>query len=468
MGPGLLINGALVRGSGQLSVRNPATGQVFAEVPRAGPGELEAAVQAARQAQPDWAARAWDERRSIILAMADAIAANASELARLLTLEQGKPLPEAQAEIGGMEYFFRHMGALDQSGVQLEDSARRDVRLTYRPLGVVAAIIPWNFPLMILGFKLPPALLAGNSVVLKPAPTTPLATLRFCEIVAPLLPPGVLNVIVDDNDLGPQLTAHPDVAKVSFTGSTATGAKVMQSAAATIKRLTLELGGNDPAVLLDDIDPVTVAPALYGNAFLNAGQVCVAVKRVYVPAALHDRLADELAALARQAIVGDGMAQGTTMGPLQNAAQRDRVRDLIDEARQGGAQIDSPPAPCEEGYFLPPTIIRNADPMSRIVTEEQFGPALPLVKYDSLDDVITQVNAAPFGLGASVWSRDTVRARSVADKIDAGTVWINGHMDLDPAIPFAGAKQSGLGTEFGQMGLEEFMAIKVINEIRPQ
>lgn len=465
--PGMLIDGALREGTGRLAVRNPATGQVCVEVPRASPRELEDAVSAAKRAQPAWAARTWDERRSVMLAMADVIAANASVLARLLTLEQGKPLPEAAAEIGGLEYFFRHMGALEQPGSQLEDSVRRDVRLIYRPLGVVAAIIPWNFPLMILGFKLPPALLAGNTVILKPAPTTPLATLRFCELVAPLLPAGVLNVIVDDNDLGPLLTAHPDIAKISFTGSTATGARVMQSAAATIKRLTLELGGNDPAIVLDDVDPAAVAPALYGNAFLNAGQVCVAIKRIYVPAALHDKLADELATLARQAIVGDGMAKGTTMGPLQNDKQRRRVLALLDEAQQGGARIEAGAAPQGEGYFLAPTIVCDADPASRIVTEEQFGPVLPLVKYDNVDEVIAQVNAEPFGLGASVWSRDPVRARIVAERIDAGTVWVNGHMDLDPAIPFAGVKQSGLGTEFGTQGLEEFMAIKVINEIKP-
>jgi acyl-CoA reductase-like NAD-dependent aldehyde dehydrogenase len=335
--------------------------------------------------------------------------------------------------------------------------------LQHRPLGVVGAIVPWNFPLLLMAFKLPPALLTGNTVVLKPAATTPLATLLFGEIVQTIFPAGVVNVIADENDLGAAMSCHPGIDKISFTGSTGTGRRVMANAAPTLKRLTLELGGNDPAIVLDDADPKQVAPKLFDAAFANSGQVCVAIKRLYVHDAIYDEICDELAALAKRAIIGNGLAQGTQFGPLQNKAQFDLVCELIEDARVHGAVIAGGEVAEGPGYFIHPTIVRDISDGTRLVDEEQFGPVLPVIRYSDTQAMIARANSSPFGLGASVWSSDPDRAYAVANEINAGTVWVNKHMDLAPTIPFGGVKQSGLGLELGDDGLKEFTQLRVIN-----
>jgi acyl-CoA reductase-like NAD-dependent aldehyde dehydrogenase len=331
------------------------------------------------------------------------------------------------------------------------------------PLGVVAAITPWNFPMLLLMVKVAPALLAGNTMVLKPAPTTPLTTLRFGEICAEILPPGVVNIITDLNDLGDALTSHPDVAKVAFTGSTATGRKVMASVAGTVKRLTLELGGNDAAILLDDVNLKEVAPKIFAGAMGNSGQVCLAIKRVYAPDALYDELCVELARLAEAAVVGDGLQDGTEFGPVQNKAQYEKVLGFIEDGRARGKIIAGGKRTVGQGYFIAPTIVRDIPDDARLVREEQFGPVLPVLRYSDLDDAIARVNDSEYGLAATVWSSNLERAYAVASRIDSGTVWINKHRDMSPGIPFAGAKQSGHGTEMGQEGLEEFTQARVIN-----
>jgi acyl-CoA reductase-like NAD-dependent aldehyde dehydrogenase len=361
-------------------------------------------------------------------------------------LVRRKPISDATVEVMGMAGFFRYFATLDLPVRIIEDSAGRKVEAYRRPLGVVGAIIPWNYPLLILAFKLPPALLAGNTLVVKPAPTTPIASLKFAELIAGLLPNGVVNFITDANDLGDALTHHPDVRKISFTGSTATGRKVMASAAETLKRIILEPGGNDPGVVLDDAGPAAVAQGIFNGAFQNSGQVCLAIKRLYVHESIYDEMCNELAQLADAAIVDDGSKQGTQLGPLQNRMQYDKVKAFLEDAKKhgnivaGGEVIDRP------GYFIRPSIVRDITEGSRLVDEEQFGPILPVLKYASTDEVIKRANATTYGLGASVWSSNTDRAHGVAAQLEAGTVWINTHLDMAPHIPFGGAKNSCLGS----------------------
>lgn len=462
----LLIGGKLVTGDLTLDVVNPATEEVFAVAPRASEAQLDEAVAAAKAAFPAWSATPIEKRRAAILELADALEQRIEEFARLLTQEQGKPLAESTAEITFTVAFIRHLASYDLPVKVIEDNENRLVRQFRRPLGVVGAIIPWNFPVLIIGFKLPLALLAGNTIVIKPAPTTPLTSLLFGELAAKIVPPGVINVITDLNDLGARLTSHPDVAKISFTGSTATGQKVMASAANTIKRLTLELGGNDAAVVLPGADPATVAPGLFAGAFLNAGQVCLAIKRAYVHESIYDEVCERLAGLAEDAIVDDGMKQGTTIGPVQNKAQFEKLRQFLDDARQSGRIIAGGEVQDRPGYFIRPTIVADVSDSDRIVAEEQFGPILPIIRFSDVDDAIASANGSPWGLGGSVWGADIEQARSVAERMDSGTVWINKHLDFGPNMPFGGAKQSGIGVEFAEEGLAEYTQIQVINEAR--
>jgi acyl-CoA reductase-like NAD-dependent aldehyde dehydrogenase len=460
----LLIGGKLVAGDSAMEVINPATEEIVALCPRASLAQLDAAVAAAKAAFPAWSRTPVETRRRALTSIAEALEANKDEIARTLTLEQGKPLGEAANEVLGAAAFFRYFGGLELAPPQvLSETETTRIEAHRQPLGVVAAIVPWNFPLTLMAFKVPAALLAGNTVVLKPAATTPLSTLLFARLAAPLLPPGVLNVITDANDLGGALTAHPDVRKVSFTGSTATGAKVMAGAAADLKRITLELGGNDAAIVLDDVDPKETAPKIFRHAFANNGQVCIAVKRLYVHESIYDEMCSELAALADAAVVGNGLEQGTQLGPLQNRNQFERVKELIEDARQCGNIIAGGTAHEANGYFIRPTIVRDITDGARLVDEEQFGPVLPVIKYAQTDDAVRRANASSYALGGSIWSRDAARAYDLAKELEAGTVWVNKHMDLSPGIPFGGAKQSGIGTELGEAGLAEVTQLKIIN-----
>ncbi|MCB2074222.1 MAG: aldehyde dehydrogenase family protein [Brucellaceae bacterium] len=459
----LLINGELVAGDLSMEVINPATEEVIARCPRASMAQLEAAVAAAKAAFPGWSETPLEVRAKALVAIADRVDANIDKLARLLTQEQGKPLADATSEVAGTAAFFRYFATLDLPVEVIEQTSERRVEAHRRPLGVIAAIIPWNFPLLLAAFKLPAALLAGNTVVVKPAPTTPLATLELGRLIADALPPGVLNIIADANDLGDALTSHPDVRKISFTGSTATGAKVMASAASALKRLTLELGGNDAAIVLADAEPREVAPKIFGAAFANSGQVCIAIKRLYVHESIYDRMCDELVGLAEGAIVGDGLEQGTQYGPLQNRMQFEKVKQLIDEAQQVGNVIAGGSGGQGKGFFIQPTIVRDIEDGTRLVDEEQFGPVLPVIKFSDPEDALLRANASPFGLGGSIWSKDVDRAYQLAERMDAGTVWVNKHLDVAPNIPFGGSKQSGLGAELGQDGLHEVTQLKIIN-----
>jgi acyl-CoA reductase-like NAD-dependent aldehyde dehydrogenase len=459
----MLIDGELVDGSASLDVINPATGEAFATCGRAEEDDLQRAVAAARNAFPAWAALSWTERAVYLNALADGIEERGEEIAQLLTDEQGKPLGQARFEVGASVAAFRYFSAQEMLPRVVVDEPTSQVIEHYRPIGVVAAITPWNFPLILLSVKLAAALATGNTVVAKPAPTTPLSSLLVGEVAAATLPAGVLNVIVDANDLGGLLSAHPDVAKVTFTGSTATGKKVMQSAASSLKRLTLELGGNDAAILLDDVDIDEVAPQIFNAATFNAGQVCMAAKRIYAPRAKYDALCDALANLANSAVVGDGHDPATAIGPIQNQMQFDKVMDLIEDSRRigrivaGGQRLNRP------GFFIAPTVVRDLPDNARLVQEEQFGPVIPVLAYDDIEEVIERANDSEFGLAGTVWGKDVERAVEVAMRIRTGTVWVNKHLDLRFDVAFGGVKQSGIGREQGDDGLREFVETHVVS-----
>ncbi|MGF6507340.1 aldehyde dehydrogenase family protein [Paraburkholderia sp. 32] len=459
----LLIDGKLVKSEGTIPVIDPATGQPFAYCAKASLRHVDEAVAAASRAFATWRRRPLADRQAVLREIAGIVEAHRDELARLLTQEQGKPLADAQWEVDGTAYIFRHYAATNIAVKVIADDATRRVEAYREPLGVVAAILPWNFPLFMAAAKIAPTLLTGNTLVLKPAPTTPLATLRLGALCRDVIPAGVLNLLADENDIGPALTAHPNVRKLAFTGSTQTGLKVMNAVVSTMKRLTLELGGNDAGIVLDDCDPEATAAGLYAAAFTNNGQICVAMKRLYVPDALYDAVCDALKAVVQSKVVGPGLDPRSQLGPIQNRQQFDRLKSLIDSARRDGEIICGGEAAPNGGYFIQPTLVRDIGDDSALVKEEQFGPVLPIIRYQHLDDAIARANDTPFGLGNSVWSPNLDRAHEVARQLDSGTVWINKHGDVTPDVPFAGAKLSGIGVEYAEDGLHELTQLKIIN-----
>ena len=462
----MLIGGQLVDGDATMDVLNPATEEPVGSAPRASKAQLDQAVAAAKAAFPAWSAKTIDERRAVLVAMADVIQANIADLARLLTQEQGKPLQDAMGEVFGASAFFRYFASLDLPAKVVLDTAEARQEIRRKPLGVVGAIVPWNFPIILMAFKVPAALLAGNTVVLKPAGTTPLATLKIAELVKDIVPPGVLNVIADANDLGGAMTAHPDIRKISFTGSTETGKKVMAGAADALKRVSLELGGNDALIVLDDVDPKETAPKVFGAAMQNAGQVCIAAKRIYVHESIYDQMCDEFARLAGEMVVGDGLQQGTQMGPLQNKQQFEKVLGFIDSAKADGKVIAGGARLGDKGYFIQPTVVRDIAEGSKLVDEEQFGPVMPIIKYSDPHDAVARANASIYGLGGSIWAKDPEKAWALAENMESGSVWVNKHADLQPHLPFGGAKLSGVGSELGEEGLKEFTQVQVLNMAR--
>ncbi len=459
----MTIGGKAVAGDTSFAVLNPANEQVIGHAPDASPAQLDAAVAAARAAFPAWSATPIDQRRQALLGIAGVLAGNVEELKRLLTSEQGKPHADAMGDILGGAYWCQATSTLELPVTVTEDTTERRGETRHVPIGVVGAIAPWNFPIILAMFKVAPALLAGNTVVLKPSPFTPLTTLRLGELLRGVLPDGVLNIVTGGDDLGPWMTSHPGIDKVSFTGSTQTGRKVMASAASTLKRVTLELGGNDAAIVMPDVDVTQVAEQLFWAAFRNTGQICIATKRMYVHKDIYEPLKDAIVAYATTVKMGDGAEQGTQLGPIQNKLQYQRVLDLIEDAKSkgykfliGGEKSEAP------GYFVPVTIIDNPPENSRIVQEEQFGPVLPLLKFDDLDEVIGKANATEYGLGGSVWSADEDRALEIAARLATGTVWINESQHLSPLAAFGGHKQSGVGVEGALEGLLEYTNAQTI------
>lgn len=447
-------------------VDNPVTGTAFASAPECSTGQLDDAMAAAHGAFEDWR-KDPVARRSALEQAADLLDTCTDELADIITTEQGKPFTEAQDEVGGAVGDLRYFSALQLPEDSLHDDGELSVIVQRRAVGPVATITPWNYPLGVAVAKVSAALAAGCTVVLKPSPYAPLSCLRFGEVVREAFPAGVLNVISGDDRLGADLSRHPLTRFISFTGSIETGKHIARAAADDLKRIELELGGNDPAVVLDDVDVDLVADGLFEYAFSNCGQVCDAIKRVYAPGRIYDKLVDALADRARAARIGDGTDERTQIGPLTNAVQRDRVSDLVRDAVSKGARVAAGgKAPDRPGYFYEPTVLADLAGDERIVTEEQFGPALPIVAYDDLRDAIRNANDTQFGLGASVWAGDAERGAAVASQLQAGTVWVNTHQGYVDGQPSSGMKWSGMGAEGGLWGLLGFTAPQVLHVVR--
>jgi len=465
---GFTINGISETSAETFEVINPATGAAFARCPSASRDQLDRAVAAARRAFPAWSRLSFDARRELLGEFATLLSDNVEPIAALLTREQGKPLWQAKIEVLRTGQRMRELGSLEVHPQTLRHDSRSRIELHFRPLGVVGAIAPWNIPVNLALIKMTHALHTGNTVVIKPSPYTPLSTLMLGDLVKKVFPPGVVNIVAGGDQLGVWMTEHPDIDKITFTGSTATGKRVLAAAAGTMKRVTLELGGNDPAIVFPDCDVPALGARLFDAAFFNCGQACMAIKRLYVHESRYEEICEALQVSARDYRVGEGFEPGVHMGPLQNRAQYDKVLGLIQEVRglpdariiAGGNQLPRP------GYFLEPTVVADIEEGTRLVDEEQFGPVLPVIRWSDEDEVIRRANATRFGLSASLWTRDIERGEALARRLEAGTVWINNHIGLEVCAPFGGAKESGLGREFSTLGLQSYMEALVVNSNR--
>ena len=459
----MTLAGRTTTADAHFDVINPATGSVFAQAPAFTAEQLEQAIQAAHRAFLDWQ---HDEgfRRERLLACADVLEAHADELGAIITSEQGKPLPEAVADVARSADWFRYYATLETGPEVISNTADGYVEVIRRPYGVVAGIVPWNQPMLLAAWKAAPALLAGNTVILKPSTFTPLTALALAEILSPVLPAGVLSVVTGPSPLGDRLAAHPLVKKVSFTGSTEVGKQVATAAAVDLKRVTLELGGNDAAIVMNDVEPGQIANDLFWGAFKNNGQMCALIKRLYVP---EERLSDyveALAGIARSVVVGDGMEEGVQLGPLATPAQFNYIKSLAEESvsrgaiiAAGGKAIDGP------GYFFEPPVLAAVSDGDRIVDEEQFGPILPVIGYRNEDDAIARANASTYGLGGSIWGTDTEHALALARRLESGQASVNHHTrGIKPNLPFGGFKWSGIGVENGKWGYEAYTQLQTL------
>lgn len=458
-------NGAVVGTGEGREVINPATLEVIDSVDIFTPEDVDLTVRAAREAFPAWASSS-EERRRLLVRCSEVLGEHEDELAVLLSREQGKPVAQAYQELRGSQRILDWYADLADTEEVLRDTAEERVITQLTPIGVAALITPWNFPVTILGMKLWAILRAGNTVVIKPASTTPLSTLRLAQLLADILPAGVINTVTGSGAVGQELASHPLVDKVSFTGSTDVGRIVMGAATPGLKRLTLELGGNDPAILLDDVDLDQALPAILRSSFHNAGQVCQAIKRVFVPRGLYSEVVDRLVALGNEAyVIGAGTTEGVTMGPVNNAGQLETVSRLVEDAKSRGGVVHAIGRRVDDlpGYFVMPSIVSGVEEDWPLAAEEQFGPALPIIAYDDVDAVVERLNAGEFGLDASVWGRDEEKAAEVSLRLQVGQSFVNMHAGPpDPLIPFGGVKGSGFGRELGRKGLEESSHFRVL------
>jgi acyl-CoA reductase-like NAD-dependent aldehyde dehydrogenase len=449
------------------TIFNPANGEPVGEAPIHTVEDLEGAIEGAVAAQPAWAALGHEARSAALLKAADAVERSAEVLARLLSREQGKPLngPNARFEVGACAAWLRATATTLLTKETVVDDGETHAELHYRPIGVVGAIGPWNWPMLITVWQIAPALRMGNAVVVKPSEFTPLSVLALIKVINEELPEGLLTVVSGGRDVGARLAEHPAIGKIMFTGSTATGKAIIKSSAETVKRLTLELGGNDAGIVLPDADPKAIAEGLFWGAFINTGQTCAALKRLYVHDDIYDAVCSELTAVAAAMPMGDGLDENNVLGPLQNRQQFDIVTRLVEAAKSSGARVllGGNPDADQPGNFYPTTLVADIDNDNPLVAEEQFGPALPIIRYSTVDEAVAKANGLDVGLGASVWSSDPAAAREVASRIQAGTVWINSHGMVNPLIPFGGSKQSGYGLEFGVEGLKALGIPQVIN-----
>jgi len=465
----LIIDGKKVDTQDYFDVLNPATEALVAQCPVAKQEHLDQAVAAAQKAFKTWSKVDMATRKQKINEVADKIEAHFDELAALITQEQGKPIQGFAGlgsgfEVGGCVAWCRYTTTLDLPVAVLQDDDECRVELHRKPLGVVGSITPWNWPLMIGIWHVIPAIMTGNTVVIKPSSMTPLSTIRFVELANEVLPAGVLNIVTGEGGLGRLITSHPGIQKIVFTGSTPTGKGIMKSAADTLKKVTLELGGNDAGIVLPDVDVNAIAPKIFATSFINSGQTCAALKRLYVHDSIYDDMCAALTQFAENVKMGNGMDDGIDFGPVQNRAQLDIVRELADAARaDGGRFLVGGKAMSGPGYFYPLTLVADVTDGCRLVDEEQFGPILPIIKYSDIDEVIERSNNNPNGLGGSVWSNDIDKAKAIAARMECGSVWINGHALVKPHVPFGGVKDSGLGVEFGQIGLEEYTNVQAVH-----
>ncbi|GAB1314672.1 Aldehyde dehydrogenase domain-containing protein [Madurella fahalii] len=464
-----VINNELTATAETRHATNPSTNEPLPAVPVSSQEDVDRAVAAAQAAFPAWSNLSQDERAEYIARFADALETNKEGFAKLLGEEAGKPPQAAGIELYLASFYSR--GALQHRLTEeiIEETDERTITTRFVPLGVGVGIIPWNFPILLGIIKLSSALLAGNTFIWKPSPYSPNTALKVGELAARIFPKGVVNVLSGDESLGPLLTAHPGVAKVSFTGSVATGKKVMQACAATLKRVTLELGGNDAAIIYPDVDIAAVVPKIARLAFVHTGQVCMAAKRIYVHEDIYDAFLAALSKFVQAALKAGSHTDPTAvLGPVQNRMQFGKLQDMYSQINKQGWKAVPAPDPStptkgpEGGFFLPPTLIDNPPENSRIVTEEQFGPIVPLLKWSDEDDVVRRANSTLMGLGGSVWSSDLAKAERTARRLEAGSVWVNSHFELSPKAAFGGHKHSGIGVESGLDGLKGWCNTQVV------
>lgn len=448
-------------------ILDAATREVIGRAPVHTVSDVDEAITRSKAAQPAWEALGHEQRSALLMRAAEAIDAKTEPLARLLSREQGKPLngPNARFEVGACSAWLRTVAAMDIGPEVVVDDGETHAELVYKAVGVVGAIGPWNWPLMIGVWQIAPSLRMGNTVVVKPSEYTPLSVLAMLSVLNEVLPPDVVIGISGDREVGARLASHPDIDKVMFTGSTATGRKIVEMSAGNLARLTLELGGNDAGIVLPGTDPKAIAQNVFWGAFINTGQTCASLKRLYVHDSVYDELVAELAQIAEQTPMGNGLDEANVLGPLQNKQQFDIVSRLVDDAKANGGRVVTGGEPAVQlgELFYPITLVADVTDGLALVDEEQFGPALPIIRYSDVEDAIASANRLDVGLGASVWSSDREEARKVATRMQAGTVWINSHGGLHPMIPFGGIKSSGYGLEFGVEGLKAVAVPQIIN-----
>ena len=451
---------------------NPATGEVVDTVPTGTREDTQRAIDVAADAFKSWSEVPFSKRGEILYQAAERVRQNEKELATLLTKEQGKPLREAFLEIRRFCHTLEHYAGLAKNvrggHVPLLGENRYGL-IIKRPFGVCGAIVPWNFPVSLMGNKIAPGLLAGNTFVVKPAGTTPLTATRVVQLMFEAgLPAGVLNIVTGPGGtVGQEILEHPKVRKIGFTGATDTGRKVMETAARQIKRVTLELGGSDPMIVCDDADLDRAVSAASVGRFFNCGQACLAIKRLYLFDSIADEFIAKLVEKVQKLRVGNGLTEGTLIGPMHTAGQRAEVEEQVQDALDKGARIlvggKRPEGPeYEKGNYYLPTLLTDVDESSRIVQEEVFGPALPIMRVKDLDEAIDKANDHIYGLGSSVWTRDLARATRAAERIEAGYTWVNSNQIIYDELPFGGFKQSGLGKEHGSEALDYYLETKSV------
>lgn len=468
----MYINGEFTQGeaTGAIEVANPATEEIMDSVPRGTVQDIDAAVAAAQTAFPGWRKTVANDRAEMLHEVARKIRAHEQPLIELLTREEGKPLSENEEEVLWTRNTFDYYAELGrhECGAVLPPGAPTQFNFIRKePYGVIACITPWNYPLLLLAWKVAPALAAGNTCVIKPSEMTPLTTLYLAEHCFDHLPPGVVNVVTGfGSDAGTELVAHPDVAMIAFTGSLNTGQQIASVAAPQMKKLHLELGGKDAMVIAEDADPQMAASALAYAALLNCGQVCTATERVYLPGQRADEFTEALVEHVRTLRIGPGLEQTTDIGPMIGDKYREKFESHVEQARTAGAHIltgGKRPPQLTRGYFYEPTVLASVDHSMLIMREETFGPAIPLMPYKSFDEAIALVNDSPYGLGACLLSRDPARVKQFFEEVQAGTIWINDPLTDNYAGPFGGMRMSGGSRELGQEGLDEFRASKHVH-----